>query len=72
MADPSLRDEWFDDVRCDLPLWILYGTNPNRKPGEPPSWIEDAELEQLLAEKYFLRGEVYIFPQMMKLYRLKE
>ena len=47
--------------------------SPNRKLGAPlPSWTEDAEFEQLLAEKYSLKGEVYIFPQMMRLYRLKE
>ena len=72
-VDPAIRKEWFDNVRKDYPLWILYGTDPNRKPDAPPSAPEeDAELEQLLAEKYSLKGEVYIFPQMMKLYRLKD
>ncbi len=71
--DPAFRKEWFDNVRKDYPLWILYGTDPNRKPGEPiKTQAEDAEVEQLLKEKYLLKGEVYIFPQMMKLYRLKE
>ena len=70
-ADLSLRDEWFDDVRCYPPLWILYGTDPNRKTGAPLSWTEDTELEKLLAEKYSLKGEVFIYPQMMKLYKLK-
>ena len=72
-VDPAIRKEWFDNVRNDPPLWILYGTSPDRKPGEPPKTVaEDAELEQLLAEKYSLRGEVYVYPQMLKLYRLKE
>ena len=70
--DPQLRQEYFGNLRRDYPLWILYGTAPNRKPNAPPSSTEDAELEQLLAEKYLLKGEVYIFPQNMKLYRLKE
>ena len=71
--DPAIRKEWFDNVRKDYPLWILYGTDPSRKPGEPPKTpTEDGELEQLLEEKYLFKGEVYIFPQMMKLYRLKE
>ena len=71
--DPAIRQEWFGNVRNDPPLWILYGTAPGRKPGEPPKTsMEDEELEQLLAEKYSLRGEVYVYPQMLKLYRLKE
>ena len=71
--EPSFRQEWFGNVRKDYPLWILYGTDPDRKPGEPPTTpMEDSELEELLAEKYSLKGEVYIFPQMLKLYRLKE
>ena len=71
--DPAVRQEWFGNVRNDPPLWILYGTAPGRKPGEPPKTsMEDEELEQLLAEKYSLRGEVYVYPQMLKLYRLKE
>ncbi len=70
--DPKLRQEYFGNLRRDYPLWILYGTSPDRKPGEPPSSTEDAELEQLLAERYLLKGEVFIYPQMMKLYRLKE
>lgn len=70
--DPAIRQEWFDNVRNDPPLWILYGTAPDRKPGEPPKTaMEDAELEQLLAEKYLFKGEVYVYPQMLKLYRLK-
>ena len=64
--DPQLRQEYFGNIRADYPLWILYGTDPNRKPAPE----EDAELEQLLKEKYSLKGEVYIFPQIMKLYRL--
>ena len=71
--DPSVRTEFFGNVRRNYPLWILYGTAPNRKPDEPPiTFEEDAELEQLLAEKYSLKGEVYIYPQLMKLYRLKD
>ena len=70
--DPQLRQEYFGNLCRDYPLWILYGTRPDRKPGEPLFWTEDAELEQLLAERYSLKGEVYIFPQMMRLYRLKE
>ena len=70
--DHKLRQEYFGNLRRDYPLWILYGTSPDRKPGEPPSSTEDAELEQLLAARYSLKGEVFIYPQMMKLYRLKE
>ena len=71
--DPRIRQEYFDNVRKNYPLWILYGTTPGRKFGEPPkTFSEDAELEQLLTEKYSFKGEVYIFPQMMKLYRLKD
>ncbi len=63
--DPRIRKEWFDNVRKNYPLWILCGTVDDK-------FSEDAELEQLLTEKYSFKGEVYIFPQMMKLYRLKD
>ena len=72
-TDKNIRREWFDNVRADYPLWILYGTDPNRNPDAPPSTPEeDAELEKLLAARYSLKGEVFIYPQLMKLYRLKE
>lgn len=70
--DPRIRQEYFGNLRRDYPLWIVYGVDPNRKPGEPPrTSVEDAELEQLLKEKYSLKGETFIYPQIMKLYRLK-
>ena len=74
-ADSQLRREWFGNVRKNLPLWILYGTNPpflykTKKYFKSPT--EDVEFERLLAEKYSLKGETFIFPQVMKLYRLKE
>lgn len=66
--DPSLRKECLDNLRRDYPLWILYGTDSQL----PDDSNNDPELEQLLAEKYLLKGEGFIFPQMMKLYRLKD
>lgn len=70
--DPKVREEFFGNLRRDYPLWIIYGTDPDRNFGEPPKFLdEDVELEQLLEERYTLRGEVYIFPQLMKLYRLR-
>lgn len=70
--DPKVREEFFGNLRRDYPLWIIYGTAPDRNFDEPPKFLdEDVEFERLLAEKYILRGEVYIFPQIMKLYRLK-
>ena len=74
-ADSQLRREWFGNVRKEPPLWILYGTSPpltKKTKNFFKSPTEDAELEQLLAEKYSLKGETFIFPQVMKLYRLKE
>lgn len=72
-ADPALRKEWFDNLRKDYPLWILYGFDLERKTEKPPEQrTDDAELEKLLEEKYSLKGETYIFPQIMKLYRLKD
>ncbi len=71
--DPKIREEFFSNLRRNYPLWIIYGTTLNRKISEPPKSLnEDEEFEHLLAEKYSLKGEVYIFPQMMKLYRLKD
>ena len=70
--DPNVRAEFFGNVRRDYPLWIIYGVSPDRNFDEPPKFLdEDVELERLLAERYTLRGEVYIWPQLMKLYRLK-
>lgn len=71
--DPQLREEWFRHVREDYPLWILYGTTIYRPPGVLPNKLtEDSELEKLLAEKYSFKGRVYIPPQMMNLYRLRD
>lgn len=71
--DPAFREEWFGNVRAELPLWILYGVTCEKNPdGELKAFKSDDELEQLLAEKYSLKGETFIFPQVMKLYRLKE
>ncbi len=67
--DPKIRKEFFGNIRQDYPLWILYGVTFNRK-HEP--FDSDKEFEQLLAEKYQLKGEVYIYPQTMRLYRLKD
>ena len=45
---------------CNTPHWVIY---TDMKSCE--------RLEQLPEEKYLFKGEVYIFPQMLKLYRLK-
>lgn len=58
--DPALKEEWLDNVRKNYPLWILYDANS-----------KDKDVEELLAEKYSLKG-VYVSGQMMKLYRLNE
>ena len=70
--NPAFKKEWFDNVRKDYPLWILHGVELDRKPDEPPKTLEENELEQLIEEKYSFKGEVYVWPQMLKLYRLKE
>lgn len=61
--DPNFRREWFGNVRKNFPRWILCGYGFER---------DDAELEQLLAEKYSPAGETFIFPQILRLYRLKQ
>ncbi len=72
-ADSTLKDEWFKKVNSDYPLWILYGFLIWRDAdGNPDINNTCPELEQLLEEKYSLKGETYIYPQMIKLYRLKE
>lgn len=71
--DPAFREEWFGNVRANPPLWILYGVTCEKNSDvELNIFDSDDELEQLLAEKYSLKGETFIFPQVMKLYRLKE
>ena len=71
--DPALWIEWFGNVTNNPPLWILYGTRLNRKPGEPPKPPHEIpEIEQFLSEKYILKGQTRIEGQMMNLYRLKE
>ena len=70
---PPFREEWFDHIRKDYPLWILCGVDPEKNSdGLMEFPIEDSDLEQILEEKYSLKGEVFIFPQVMKLYRLKQ
>lgn len=67
-VDPKIREEFFGNLRRNYPLWILYGVAFDKKLKPIDS---DKEFEQLLAEKYSLMGETFIFPQIMKLYRLK-
>ncbi|MBR2774023.1 MAG: hypothetical protein IKD73_03425 [Selenomonadaceae bacterium] len=72
-VDRDLWIEWFNNVTSNPPLWILYGTRPDRKIGELPRLPHELpEIEQFLADKYSLRGQVKLSDQMMKLYRLKE
>lgn len=68
-VDPKLRKEFFGNIRQDYPLWILYGVTFGK---EHRPLDSDSEFEQLLAEKYRLAGEMYIYPQKMRLYRLKD
>ena len=72
-VDRAMWTEWFGNVTSKPPLWILYGVTCEKNPdGEFKALDSDAELERLLAEKYSFKGETFIFPQIMKLYRLKE
>lgn len=72
-VDRALWTEWFGNVTSNPPLWILYGTRPERKPGEPPRLPHELpEIEQFLSAKYNLKGQVQLSRQVMKLYRLKE
>lgn len=77
-TDPSIRETWFRHVKENPPLWILYcwlevETDATLKDSILVKYLgnKDAELERLLAERYTLRGEVLIYGQVMKLYRLK-
>ncbi|MCR5834375.1 MAG: hypothetical protein K6G55_06995 [Selenomonadaceae bacterium] len=71
--DSAFRAEWFNNIRNNPPLWIVYGvTYEKQDNGELKAVDTDGELDKLLTEKYSLKGMTYIFPQIMKLYRLRE
>lgn len=70
--DPSVRKEWFEDVEKNNTLWILYGGKLKTKALSILTSPEDADVEKLLSEKYVYRGEVSLYSQDLKLYRLKE
>lgn len=72
MLDPNVRKEWFDGVTSNYPLWILYGGKLKVESLFIFIKLEDSEVENLLAEKYILKGEIPLEAQTLKLYRLKE
>lgn len=73
LLDPAQKSEWLQHVETDPPLWILYGTNNKpKKHYDLDNHRDDPDVEQLLADKYDLRGETAIYDQVMKLYRLRD
>ena len=71
--DPRQKEEWLRHVREHSTLWILYGVpKVKKKFYDAGDHLDDPDVEQLLAEKYILRGEILIYDQVMKLYRLKD
>lgn len=72
IMDPIVRQEWFDNVTKDYPLWILYGGKLKRESRFILTTPEDADVKKLLAEKYICKGEVDFGLQTLKLYRLKQ
>ena len=72
LLDPRQKAEWLRHVRERSTLWILYGTpKTKQKHYLPDDHRADPDVERLLAERYTLRGEILIYDQVMRLYRLK-
>ena len=78
-ADPTVIDEWLQNVRGDYPAWILYVTLKPEYTGEKMGYFADnflrqrnPEVEKILAERYSFAGEMKLYGQTMRLYRRKE
>ena len=77
--DPSIRKNWFQSIKENPPLWILYCWKKNEMYLRNRDSIErvflynkDKELEKFLVEKYELRAMKEVSMQIVKLYRLKQ
>ena len=73
LFDPRQKEDWLRHVRERSTLWILYGTPEfEQKHYLPDEHRADPDVERLLAERYTLRGEILIYDQVMRLYRLRD
>ena len=73
LFDPRQKEDWLRHVRDRSTLWILYGTPEfEQKHYLPDEHRADPDVERLLAERYTLRGEILIYDQVMRLYRLRD
>ena len=73
LLEPAQKYEWLQNVRDTSTLWILYGTNKTLKDKyDLDEHRADPDVEKFLAERYELRGEILIYDQVMKLYRLSD
>ena len=69
---PQEKARWLQHVDDSSTMWILYGTSKDKKEIYfLDDQRDDPDVERLLAEKYTLRGEILIYDQIMRLYRLK-
>lgn len=78
-VDPNVKREWFENARNDLPKWIIYSA-PEKEllDEEMPTWMKsfrinrDADVEELLKEKYSIEAGMETYLDLLFLYRLKD
>lgn len=78
-SDPAVIDEWIQNVDRDYPKWIVYGALPEEFSGEDTDYFKsefrrqrNPRVEKILDEKYILVKEMNFYPDVIRLYRLRE
>ena len=78
-VDPNVKREWLDVTRANPPKWIIYSAPAMEFRGEEMiSWEKffrtnrNADVEQLLQEKYILVDGMESYVDSLLLYRLKD
>lgn len=76
-VDPNVKREWLEVARNDSPQWIIYSVVESEFTGDYyDDWEKnfrqnrDADVENLLQEKYILVEETMTYQNFFRLYRL--
>ncbi|MBR3051119.1 MAG: glycosyltransferase family 39 protein [Selenomonadaceae bacterium] len=78
-VDPNVKREWFENISSNLPRWIIYSVTESEFSGDyPDDWTKnfrknrDADVEELLKEKYSIEAETKTYQNFFWLYRLND
>lgn len=76
--DSNVKAQWIKTVQDNPPTWIIYSAMQKEFLGDNLNDLQsffrrnrDSDVEQLLAEKYNFAGEMELYKNSLRLYRLK-